>query len=92
VDQNLRISATKVHALYGKSKGGTQRKELNSKTKRFHIFEGQILSVKELIRDNYFIKDELAEWKKNNANLREEKEKLNYQEMLLAAQEREHKI
>ena len=91
MDQDLRISATKVHALYGKSKGGTKRKELNSKTKRFHIFEGQILSVKELIRDNYFIKDELAEWKKNSANLQEEKEKL-YQEMLLAVQKREQKI
>ena len=29
-------------------KGGSKRMELNSKTRRFHIFEGQILSIQDL--------------------------------------------
>ena len=44
VEESLRIIASKVHVLYGKTKGGSQRKELNSKSRRFHIFEEQILS------------------------------------------------
>ena len=65
--------------------------ELNSKYRRLHIFEGQVLSVQDLIRANDFMKDEIAEWKKSYANLQEEKEKL-YEEMLLAVQEREQEI
>ena len=91
VNQNLRMIATKTHALYGKAKGGRKIMELNSKNRRFHIFEGQVLSVQDLKRENEFMKDEIVEWKKNYANLQEDKEKL-YQDMLLAVQEREQEI
>ncbi|KAJ7384007.1 hypothetical protein OS493_024018 [Desmophyllum pertusum] len=88
VDESLRVIASRVHALYGKTKGSRKKEELNSNNKRFHIFEGQILSVLDLKRDNNLMKDEIAEWKQSYANLKEEMEKL-YQEMLLAVQERE---
>ena len=65
--------------------------ELNSKTRRLHIFEEQILSIEDLKRQNEFIKDEIAEWKKSYVNLQEEREKL-YQEMLSVVQEREEEI
>ena len=91
VNQNLRIIATKTHALYGKTKRSRKIMELNSKNRRFHIYEGQILSVQDLKRENDFMKDEIVEWKKNYAKFQEDKEKL-YQEMLLAVQEREQEI
>ena len=91
VDQNLRIIAATVHALYKKTKGGTKIKKLNSRNRRFHIFEGQVLLVQELQKENNFMKDDIAEWRKSFANLQEEKEKL-YQEMILAVQQREQEI
>ena len=91
VEESLRIIASKVHVLYGKTKGGSQRKELNSKSRIFHIFEEQILSIQDLKREDEFMKDEIAEWKRSYANLQEESKKL-YQEMLLAMHEREKEI
>lgn len=64
VDKNLRICSTNVRCLYGKCKGGTKRKELNSKTKQDQLFKRQILSVKELIKEKEFINDALVECKK----------------------------
>ena len=87
VEESLRKIASKVHAFYGKAKGGSKTMELNSKTRRLHIFEEQILSIQDLKRQNEFIKYEIAEWKKSYVNLQEEREKL-YQEMLSVVQER----
>ena len=84
MEESLRIIASKT-------KGGSQRKELNSKSRRFHIFEEQILYIQDLKRENEFMKDEIAEWKRSYANLQEESKKL-YQEMLLAMHEREKEI
>ena len=91
VEESLRKIASKVHVLYSKAKGGSKAMELNSKTRRFHIFDGQILSILDLKRENEFMKDEITEWKKSYANLQEERQKL-FQEMLSAVHEREQEI
>ena len=91
VEESLRKIAYKVHVLYSKAKGGSKAMDLNSKTRRFHIFEGQILSILDLKRENEFMKDEIAEWKKSYATLQEEREKL-YEEMLSAVHVREEEI
>ena len=91
VEESLRKIASKVHVLYSKAKVGRKAMELNSKTRRFHIFEGQILSILDLKRENEFMKDEITEWKKSYANLQEERQKL-FQEMLSAVHEREQEI
>lgn len=65
---------------------------LNSKSRRFHIFEEQILSIQDVTKkQNEFMKDEIAEWKRSYANLQEEREKP-YQEILWVMQEREKEI
>jgi len=92
VEDSLRIIASKVHVLYGKTKGGSKSMELNSKSRRSHIFEEQILPIQDVTKkQNEFMKDEIAEWKRSYANLQEESKKL-YQEMLLAMHEREKEI
>ena len=87
IHRSLGILAGKVSSEYGKSKG-RKRQELNSKVKRFHIFEGQTVSPVNLRKENEMIKDELEEWKAMNKNLQSEVEQL-YQEMQAAIQERD---
>ena len=53
-----------VKSAYNKVKGGHKRKELDSCIKRFHLFEGMTISVKELQKENEKICDILEKWKK----------------------------
>lgn len=71
VNESLRKLASAVQDLYSKAKGGRKREELNSKVRRFHIFEGQTASVEELRRENNLMRDEIDEWKKKLRQPRE---------------------
>jgi hypothetical protein len=53
-----------VKFAYNKAKGGHKRREFDSCVRRFHLFEGMTISVKELQRENENICDELGKWKK----------------------------
>ena len=91
VNASLRKLAGMVKPAYNKAKGGHKRKELDSCIKRFHLFEGMTISVKELQKENEKICDELEKWKKSYKNLHEEKEKL-YLEMVSAVEEKNEEI
>ena len=91
VNESLRKLCGKVKSEYAKAKGTRRKEELNSKLRRFHIFEGQTESVKELRRENDLMKDEIAEWRKSYSNLQEEMKKL-YSEMCQAIEEKDTKI
>ena len=80
-----------VQNLYAKAKGGTKREELNSKVRRFHIFEGQTASVTCLREENEAIRDELEEWKQNYQDLKSESKQL-FEEMYAAIQEKEQSL
>ena len=47
INNSLRVMAAKVYAEYGKRRG-RKKQQLDSRTKRFHIFEGQTISVNQL--------------------------------------------
>ena len=80
-----------VQNLYAKAKGGAKREELNSKVRRFHIFEGQTASVTCLREENEAIRDELEEWKQNYKDLKSESKQL-FEEMYAAIQEKEQSV
>lgn len=69
VNNTLAKIAGMVQNLYAKAKGGSKREELNSKVRRFHIFEGQTASVTCLREENEAIRDELEDWKQNYQDL-----------------------
>ena len=79
-----------MKAAYSKAKGGREKKELDSRVRRFHILEGMAISVKDLERENEIIHDELKNWRENFNNLKE-KEKL-YREMLSVLEQKNDKI
>ena len=56
-----KLSGTVVQ-LYKKTKGRT-RKELDGKVKKIHVHEGQVKSVRELLKEVEFMRDEIEEWK-----------------------------
>ena len=71
ISESLRKRASSVKALYSRTKG-RKRSDLESQTKRFHLFEGQVLSVTELQEESKLLRDELNEWKRKYSNLKEE--------------------
>ncbi|XP_066016033.1 uncharacterized protein [Pocillopora verrucosa] len=91
VNNTLAKIAGMVQNLYAKAKGGSKREELNSKVRRFHIFEGQTLSVTCLREETEAIRDELEEWKQNYQHLEAESKQL-FAEMYLAIQEKEQSL
>lgn len=91
VNNTLAKIAGMVQNLYGKAKGGSKREELNSKVRRFHIFEGQTASVTCLREENEAIRDELEEWKQNYQDLKSESKQL-FEEMYAAIQEKEQSL
>ena len=76
-----------VKSAYNKAKGEHKWKELDSCIKRFHLFEGMTISVKELQNENEKICGELENWKKSYKDLHKEQEKL-YLEMVSAVEEK----
>ena len=42
---------------------GRARKELDGKVKKIHVHEGQVKSVRELLKEVEFMRDEIEEWK-----------------------------
>ena len=80
-----------VKSAYSKVKGGREKKELDTRVRRFHIFEEMAISVKDLERENEIIIDELKKWREDYKNLKEEKEKL-YSEMLIILKEKDEEI
>jgi len=91
VNESLRKICGKVQCEYAKAKGTRKKEELNSKQKRFHIFEGQTESVMELRQEISIIEDEMAKWRKSYSNLQEEMNKL-YNEMCQALEEKDAKL
>ena len=65
--------------------------ELDSRVRRFQIFEDMAISVKDLERENEMIIDELTKWREDYKSLKEEKEKL-YSEMLVTLKEKDEEI
>lgn len=90
INNSLRVMAAKVYAEHGKSRG-RKKQQLDSRTKRFHIFEGQTISVKQLKEKNQLAHDEMQKWKERNANIESEMKEL-YHQMEMALKERDEKI
>ena len=67
-------------SLYSRIKG-RKRSELDDQTKRFHLFEGQVLSVTGLQEESKLLRDESEEWKRKYKNLKEELGRLNEEMM-----------
>lgn len=61
VNESLRKICGKVQSEYAKAKGTRRKEELNSKKKRFHIFEGQTESVQELRQEIHIIPGQATE-------------------------------
>ena len=59
--------------------------------KKFHIYKGQVKSVRELYEEMENMKDEVQEWKAKHKDLEEEKERI-YQEMITSITENEKVI
>ena len=91
VNKSLAKIAGMVQTSYTKAKGGSKREELNSKMRRFHIFEGQTVSVACLREQNEAIRDELEEWKDNYKNLQAETKQL-FEEMQASIEDREKEL
>ena len=68
-----------VVQLYKKTKGRA-RKKLDEKVRKIYIHEGQVKSVRGLIKEMEFMRDETEEWKAKYKDLEGVKEKM-YQEM-----------
>ncbi len=66
VDQSLHRLGTLVNNEYRNGKGGAKIEQLNSKTRVYNLFEGMVMSVKELKME-----DELELWKANCQNIQE---------------------
>ena len=79
ISVHLSKLAGNVVQLYKKTKGRA-RKELDERIKKFHVHEGQVKSVRELLKEMEFMRDEIEEWKAKYKDLEEMKEKM-YQEM-----------
>jgi hypothetical protein len=90
INNSLRVMAAKVYAEYGKSRG-RKRQQLDLKAKRFHIFDGQTISIKQLEEENTHIHSEMQKWKERNSNMESEMRKL-YYEMGMALEEKDEKI
>jgi hypothetical protein len=90
INHSLRVMAVKVYPEYGKSRG-RKRQQLDSKTKKFHVMDGQTISITKLKQDKAFVFDELAKWKESNINLEVEIKKI-YHEMEMAIQEKDEVI
>ena len=90
LNDSLRKLASSVNAELRCTKG-RKRKELESRTKLFHILNGQTVSVEDLRNENKVIYDQLDEWKNTYKNLELETEKL-HQEMQEALKEKDRKI
>ncbi|CAB3983662.1 Hypothetical predicted protein [Paramuricea clavata] len=90
INNSLRVMAAKVYVEYGKNRG-RKRQQLDLKAKRFHIFDGQTISIKQLEEENTLIHGEMQKWKERNSNLESEMRKL-YYEMGRALEEKDEKI
>ena len=90
INHSLRVMAAKVYSEYGKSRG-RKRQQLDLKTKKFHIMDGQTISITKFKQDKAFVCDELAKRKERNINLEVEIKKL-YHEMEMAIQEKDEGI
>ena len=83
IRQSLQKLAGAVTSEYEKTPKGRKKQALKTKSKRFHIFEGQTISVAEFKREIDLTKDELEEWKQKHNNLEMELKRL-YEEMQVA--------
>ena len=79
ISVHLSKVAGTVVQLYKKTKGGA-RKKLDEKVRKIHIHEGQVKSVRGLLKEMEFMRDETEEWKAKYKDLEGVKEKM-YQEM-----------
>ena len=52
--------------------GVGKKQQLNLKAKRFHIFDGQTICIKQLKEENTLVHDKMQKWKESNSNLESE--------------------
>lgn len=90
INKSISTLAGKVCGEYGNLKG-RKRKELDSKSKIFHIHKGETASVTELHKENNDMIDELKEWKKTCVDLQSDIRAI-YQEMKEAMEEKDKEI
>ena len=67
IRQSLRKLAGDVKGEYTKTPKGRKREALKSKSNKFHIFEGQTISV--VKGEISFLRDEIEDWKRKHDNL-----------------------
>jgi hypothetical protein len=70
---------------------GRKRMALDSRSKKFHIFEGQTISFAQLQHESQQVHDELEEWRSKCTNLEADMQKL-YGEMETAINEKNKEI
>ena len=68
INKGLATLADRVCGEYSNVKG-RKRQNLDSKTKLFHIYTGETVSVADLKKENNNIRDDLEKWKKTCENL-----------------------
>ena len=90
INNSLRILSSKVIAEYGMARG-RKKQQLDTRSKRFHLYHGQIISVTELKQENALIWHELEKWKELNTNL-ELDIKEHYKEIEIAMQQKDEEI
>lgn len=90
VNKSLLRLASKVHMEYYSTRG-RKRMALDSRSKKFHIFEGQVISVEKLQQECQMIYDEQEKWKNKCKNLESDLQKL-YSEMEIALNEKDKEI
>ena len=61
---------------------------MDTKVRKFHVFEGETKSIKQFCVEIKSVRDDLNEWRKKYINLEEEKEKL-YKEIIVAMKEKD---
>lgn len=90
VNESLRKLACHVNSE-DKSTKGRKKKALESRTKTFHILQGQTVSIENLKNENQSLHDQMEEWKRTCENLQSNVRQL-HQEMEQALREKDKEI
>jgi len=89
ISVHLSKLAGNVVQLYKKTKGRA-RKELDERVKKIHVHEGQVKSVRELLKEMEFMRDEIEEWKAKYKDLEEVKEEMYHEIKQIVTENKSH--
>jgi chromosome segregation ATPase len=90
INKGISTLAGRVSGEYAKLKG-RKRQELDSKSKLFHIYTGETVSVADIKKENSNMRDEFQEWKKTCKDIQNDIHTL-YEEIETAMQEKDEEI